>query len=115
MQDVYSCAVAVNLLPSTNLVDGQVSKLYFGSKDSCLDMKLSAITSPAVAIGFEQTTYIVGEGEVVEVCAVVTSGTLDRDAFVRLSSVDDEAVGKPVNANLVTIVCNFTYPSTQLA
>ena len=30
----------------------------------------------------------------VEVCVLVTSGTLEREATVILSSVDDEAVGK---------------------
>ena len=34
----------------------------------------------------------------VEVCAVVVIGMLDRDIFVRLSGVDDEAVGKIVTA-----------------
>ena len=37
----------------------------------------------------------------VEVCAVVFSGMLDRDIFVRLSSVDDEAVGKIVTAKML--------------
>ena len=47
-----------------------------------------------VTIGFEQTMYTVEEGLVVEVCVLVTDGTLERDAIVTLSSVDDEAVGK---------------------
>ena len=34
------------------------------------------------------------EGLVVEVCVLVTSGTLQRDATVVLSSIDDGAVGK---------------------
>ena len=34
------------------------------------------------------------EGLVVEVCVLVTSGTLEREATVILSSVNDEAVGK---------------------
>ena len=66
-----------------------------------MGIKLSAITSPAVTIGFEQTTYTVREGQVLEVCAVVTSGTLDRDASVQLSSVDDEADGKIVAAKML--------------
>ena len=50
--------------------------------------------SSGVTIGFEQTAYTVEEGLVVEVCVLVTSGTLQRDATVVLSSIDDEAVGK---------------------
>ena len=34
------------------------------------------------------------EGLVVEVCVLVTSGTLESDAIVILSSVNDDAVGK---------------------
>ena len=50
--------------------------------------------SSGVTIGFEQTAYTVEEGLVVEVCVLVTSGTLESDATVILSSVNDEAVGK---------------------
>ena len=35
-----------------------------------------------------------GEGLAVEVCVIVVSGILERDAVVQLSSVNDEAVGK---------------------
>ena len=52
------------------------------------------IFSLGVTIGFEQTTYTVEEGLVVEVCVLVTSGTLESDATVMLSSINDEAVGK---------------------
>ena len=54
------------------------------------------IISPAITVDFEQTTYTVGEGQVVEVCAIIVSGMLNRNAIVRLSSVNDEAVGKIV-------------------
>ena len=47
-----------------------------------------------MTIGFERTEYSVDEGDQVEVC-VVRSGTLERDAVVRASSVDDSAAGKP--------------------
>ena len=47
-----------------------------------------------MTIGFEQTAYTVEEGLVVEVCVLVTSGILQRDATVILSSVNDQAVGK---------------------
>ena len=47
-----------------------------------------------ITIGFEQTTYTLEEGLMVEVCVLVTNGTLERDAIVILSSVNDEAVGK---------------------
>ena len=54
------------------------------------------IISPGITVGFEETTYTVGEGRVVEVCAIIVSGMLDRDAIAGLSSVNDEAVGKTV-------------------
>ena len=60
--------------------------------------------SPAIDIGFEQTNYTVDEGLMVEVCAIVTDGILDRDAFVQLSSINDEAVGE--------IVINSSYKCT---
>ena len=52
------------------------------------------LLSSGVTIGFEQTSYTVEEGLVVEVCVLVTSGTLESDATVMLSSINDEAVGK---------------------
>ena len=55
---------------------------------------LLAILFLGVTIGFEQTTYTVEEGLVVEVCVLVTSGTLEREATVTLSSINAEAVGK---------------------
>ena len=48
-----------------------------------------------MTIGFERIEYSVDEGDQVEVCVVVRSGTLERDAVVRASSVDDSAAGKP--------------------
>ena len=62
--------------------------------------------SPAITIGFDQTTYTVDEGVMVAVCTVVTSGTLERDAIVQLSSVNDEAVGE--------IVINAIYNCTVM-
>ena len=63
--------------------------------------------SPAITIGFEQILYTVDEGVMVEVCTVVTSGTLERDAIIQLSSANDEAVGEIViNANYN---CTVTY------
>ena len=46
-----------------------------------------------MTIGFEQTVYTAEEGTQVEVCVLVTSGTLERDAVVTLSSSDDTASG----------------------
>ena len=48
-----------------------------------------------MTIGFERTEYSVDEGDQVEVCVVVRSGTLQRDAVVRASSIDGSAAGKP--------------------
>ena len=46
-----------------------------------------------MTIGFERTTFIVTEGGVVEVCAAVLSGGLERNATVTISSSDGTAVG----------------------
>ena len=46
-----------------------------------------------MTIGFEQTTFNVTEGGVVEVCAAVLSGGLERNAIVTISSSDGTAVG----------------------
>ena len=44
-------------------------------------------------IGFERD-YTVEEGFMQEVCAVLVSGTLERDAVVTLSTEDDTAMGE---------------------
>ena len=44
-------------------------------------------------IGFEQTEYNVSEGNQVEVCAVLTSGTLEKDVLVFVNSSDGTANG----------------------
>ena len=45
-------------------------------------------------IGFEEMVYPVMEGDVVEVCAVLMSGELERDVVVRVSSADGTAMGE---------------------
>ncbi len=50
-----------------------------------------------MTIGFEQTSYIVNEGDgVVTVVVVIFSGMLDQDIDidVRLFTTDDSALGK---------------------
>ena len=46
-----------------------------------------------VVIGVE-SDYTVSEGSTLEVCAVLVSGTLERDAVVTLSTEDDTAMGE---------------------
>ncbi len=50
----------------------------------------------AVTIGFERTMYMDEEGNVIEVCAVLTEGTLERNAVVVASSNDDTATGTDI-------------------
>ncbi len=46
-----------------------------------------------MTIGFARTMYMDEEGNVIEVCAVLTEGTLERNAVVVASSNDDTATG----------------------
>ena len=48
----------------------------------------------AIVIGFEQTEYNVTEGGQTEVCAVLTSGTLEKNVEVSVTSSDVTANGK---------------------
>ncbi len=47
-----------------------------------------------MTIGFESTTYTTEEGTTVEVCAVIISGMLEREAVVTLTSRDGSAEGE---------------------
>ncbi len=54
-----------------------------------------------MTIGFEQTSYIVSEGDgAVTVMVVIFSGMLDQDIDidVRLFTTDDSALGKSTHA-----------------
>ncbi len=46
-----------------------------------------------MTIGFENTSYTTDEGTTVEVCALITSGPLERDVTVTLTSSDGSAEG----------------------
>lgn len=46
-----------------------------------------------MTIGFEQTLYLAEEGDVVEVCVLVLSGTLEREVMVTVRSTDGTAMG----------------------
>ncbi len=46
---------------------------------------------PAVTMGFDSTAYATEEGTTVEVCAVIISGMLEREAVVTLTSRDGSA------------------------
>ena len=54
---------------------------------------MTSLPVPDVTIGFERTMFTVVEGGVVEVCAAILSGGLERNAIVSISSSDDTAVG----------------------
>ncbi len=54
-----------------------------------------SLPNSVVTIGLEDTSITVLEEEtVVEVCANLTSGSLERDAEVTLATADGTAVGK---------------------
>ena len=57
-----------------------------------------------MVIGLEQTQYTVEEEEdrvvLVEVCANLTRGSLERDAEVILRTVDGSAVGKDAHVTV---------------
>ncbi len=55
--------------------------------------KLASFYSSAVTIGFEITEYTTDEGTTVEVCALIHSGTLEREVTVSLTSSDGSAEG----------------------
>ncbi len=67
--------------------------LEFQSQDlSCVPTVVILLPS-GVTIGFEQTSYIVNEGDgVVTVMVVIFSGMLDQDIDVRLFTTDDSAL-----------------------
>ncbi len=46
-----------------------------------------------VTVGFSQRQYQVQEGTAVLVCVEITSGILETDVFVFLSSIDGDAIG----------------------
>ena len=46
-----------------------------------------------MTIGFEIISYEMKEGTTVEVCAIIVSGELDREAVITLSSSDGTAQG----------------------
>ena len=48
---------------------------------------------PGVTVGFSQTQYRIQEGNTVLVCVEITSGILETDVFVFLSSIDGDAIG----------------------
>ncbi len=46
-----------------------------------------------VTIGLEETSFTVDEGELVEVCAILISGTLEKEVAVTLQTSDGTAIG----------------------
>ena len=53
----------------------------------------AAFISTAITIGFERTMYIVDEGGQTEVCAILISGTLEKEVLVSVGSSDGTANG----------------------
>ena len=53
----------------------------------------AAFISVAITIGFERTEYNVSEGDQTEVCAILISGTLEKDVLVLVNSTDRTANG----------------------
>jgi hypothetical protein len=53
----------------------------------------TAFLSAAITIGFEETMYTVNEGGQTEVCAVLISGTLEKEVLVSVDSSDRTANG----------------------
>ena len=58
------------------------------------ESKVISFPHSAIVIGFERTEYNVSEGEQTEVCAVLTSGTLEKNVEVSVTSSDVTANGK---------------------
>ena len=54
------------------------------------------ISSPVVTIGFVETEYTTEEGTTVEVCVNLTSGELEMEVTVTLTSRGASATGKDV-------------------
>ncbi len=69
--------------------------LKFQCKDLSCVLKVVILPPSGVTIGFEQTSYIVDEGDgVVTVVVMIFNGTLDIDVDVRLFTTDDSALCK---------------------
>ena len=54
-----------------------------------------------IEIGFERTEYSASEGEEVEICAVLTMGTLKTNVTVSVTSSDVTANGNNINVNTI--------------
>ena len=79
----------VNIFEDSN--DGK--DLYNILEASTLHVLTTALITLGVTIGFEQTLYVTTEGvnPSVELCAIITAGTLEREAVVRFSTMDGTA------------------------
>ena len=71
-------------------------------------MYLITVPSAGVTIGFEQTGYTAGEGTIVEICAVQTTGTLERESVVTFSTSDGSATGKYMYAHILRMHPSFS-------
>ena len=68
-----------------------------------------------ISIGFELPRYTVNEGDgSIEVCAVLTSGTLERTVMFTLSTQDDSATSTdPVDFSAVTVELQFNETTSR--
>ena len=66
-----------------------------------------------MTIKFERTTYSVDEGDVVEVCAVLT-GTLEKSVEVSVSSSSGSATGTHQILYTIRYRINHTYTPSSL-
>ncbi len=66
---------------------------------------VTIIDNDRVVIGFEMEQYQGEEGEMVEVCAVVTDGALERPAFVELFTRNISAIGKSI---ILFVACLYS-------
>jgi len=89
---------AVTLVPESTTINIQdtTCKLAKGSSH-CLSPLHNCVSSSAVTIGFDATTYNVTEGGSVNVSVSVQSGTLARDVVVTLQTVNGTATGRVIS------------------
>lgn len=72
-----------------------------------------------VTVGFQQSVYAVTEGETVEICSAITSGSSDIPLVIAVSTVNETAQGMPQNSHPYIRFClnsssSITYASRIL-
>ena len=72
------------------------------ASDVHIILRCAAFISAAITIGFERTMYIVDEGGQTEVCAILISGTLEKEVLVSVDSSDGTANGTQPQPHIQT-------------